>query len=106
MKYVLSEKKLIYIQVQNGKETVYTRISDKQTIRDIERMYCCKWVTQDINMSKDYIILRQIIDDYHPRYTGYYKVVKMTDATIKQWATIRVEAKPEHWMYYGRGRIL
>ena len=105
LQYDLSERTLRRISIQNGikREFLYKRITDMQMIWQIERINYSKWVVQDVNLSKDYIILRQIIDDYHPRYTGYYKVVKMTNATIKQWATTRVDAKPEHWMYYGKG---
>ena len=79
----------------------YRRVINTSRIRELEgRGY--KWIVQNVDLSKEYFVLRQVDIEYS-RYTGVIKIVKMTNATVKQWATTRIEASPGDWIYYEKG---
>lgn len=78
----------------------YRRVINTARIRQLEgRGY--KWIVQNVDLSKEYFVLRQVEIEYGKyKYTGAIKIVKMTNAIVKQWATTRVEASPGDWIYY------
>lgn len=79
----------------------YRRVINTARIRQLEgRGY--KWIVQNVDLSKEYFVLRQVDIEYS-RYTGAIKIVKMTNAIVKQWATTRIEASPGDWIYYEKG---
>ena len=104
MQFDLSVKLTVLkkISIQNDRRYEYlcSQITEPEEIENIENINGGKWLVQDIDSSSEYIVLRQIDEQHNFRYTGYYKIVKMTNAVVKQWHTTRVYAEMEHWMYY------
>jgi len=94
---------LIRYSPLNGRTNQYNfkRVINPDRIREMERRGF-RWIAQEVDFSHEYFVLRQAdIENY--RYTGVVKIVKMTKATVKQWATTRIEANSEDWIYYEKG---
>ena len=96
---------LIRYSPLNGrtKRYIYKRITDSNRIQSIERQGY-RWLVQDVDQCIEYIVLRQCRYEYgHYHYTGVEKIVLKTRATIKNWATVRVEANLRDWIYFEKG---
>ena len=94
---------LIRYSPLNGRTNkyIYERVTNPTRISELERRGY-KWIVQKVDFSNEYFVLRQVDIEYS-RYTGAVKIVKMTNATVKQWATTRIEAEQGDWIYYEKG---
>lgn len=105
LKFDLSDDLSILIRYSplNGRTNQYTykRVVSPARICEFER-HGYRWIAQKIDFSHEYFVLRQVDIEYN-RYTGVVKIVKMTNAIVKQWATTRIEANPGDWIYYEKG---
>lgn len=90
---------LIRYSPLNGRKCKYKRVTDKNNISKLEKFR--QWSLQSVDMSNEYYVLRNVDLDGH--YTGVVKIVKKTKATVIHWATIRIKANPEDWIYYEKG---
>lgn len=101
-KFVISEDLLRLIRYfpLNGrtKQYNYKRVMNPVHIYEIEKKGF-KWSAQEVDYSNEYFVLRQINMESN-RYTKVVKIVRMTDATVKQWRTVRIEADSSNWIYY------
>lgn len=106
LRFDVSDDLSILIQYSplNGRTNKYSykRVINPSRISEIERRGY-KWIPQIVELSHEYFVLRQV-DIENSRYTSIVKLVKMTNATVKEWATTRIEANhPEDWVYYEKG---
>lgn len=82
-------------KMENGKETLYSRIDDQDTINQME-FNSENWRIKNKKYSKGYYILEQ--RDASNRPIDCLKVVKERYAKITL-GKIHVQ-RPEHWKYY------
>lgn len=90
---------LLSLCSDESKRTKYWRVTELNYVSRLKSFR--QWSLQGVDLSKEYYILFNV--DSEGSYTGIVKIVKKTKATVKQWATIRIKANPEDWIYYEKG---
>lgn len=89
-------------KIDNGKEYLYTKVENREEVKEIEFL-SERWILYEINSNSKYIVMKQC--DASGKGTGYCKIIEKSKATINKRffcdIIVRAESSSD-WMYYKR----